>query len=176
MDQVQPTCWGWQFIPLFTRFYTSQVVVWDVFHQEYDHETDTPEQNWKDNHKTNIPVAMEMPHHFNGKYGLKMVDLLLRCWIFGVYVESMSILITRGFPPEQRAETESHLQGFYQQGATRNPQRRIYEKLPKPSEISSMKASATQISSFVLESIATADSAAPYGELLRFDSPERVSE
>ena len=24
------------FIPLFTRFYTSQVVVWDFFHQQYD--------------------------------------------------------------------------------------------------------------------------------------------
>ena len=29
------TSWGWQFIPLSTRFYTSQVVVWDFFHQQY---------------------------------------------------------------------------------------------------------------------------------------------
>ncbi len=29
------TSWGWQFIPLFTRFYTSQVVVSDFFHQQY---------------------------------------------------------------------------------------------------------------------------------------------
>ena len=29
------TSWGWQFIPLFTGSYTSQVVVWDFFHQQY---------------------------------------------------------------------------------------------------------------------------------------------
>ena len=29
------TSWGWQFFPLFTKVYTSQVVVWDFFHQQY---------------------------------------------------------------------------------------------------------------------------------------------
>ena len=29
------TSWGWQLLPLFTGFYTSQVVVWDFFHQQY---------------------------------------------------------------------------------------------------------------------------------------------
>ena len=30
------TSWGWQFLPLYTRFYTSQVVQ-DFFHQQYDY-------------------------------------------------------------------------------------------------------------------------------------------
>ena len=29
------TSWSWKFIPLFTGFYTSHVVVWDFFHQSY---------------------------------------------------------------------------------------------------------------------------------------------
>ena len=30
---LEITSWGWYFIPLFTRLFTSQVVVWDFFHQ-----------------------------------------------------------------------------------------------------------------------------------------------
>ena len=31
------TSWGWSSNPLFTWFYTSQVVVWDFRHQQYHH-------------------------------------------------------------------------------------------------------------------------------------------
>ena len=34
---LQPTSWGWHFLPLFTRFYTS-LVVRDFFHQQYGQE------------------------------------------------------------------------------------------------------------------------------------------
>ena len=59
----------------------------------------------------------------------------------------------------------SHLPGFYQKGATRNPQRRIYEKLPKAPEIPESFGNLLQLRL-----------CCPYGELLRFDSPQRRSE
>ena len=34
MEEIRKTSWGWYFIPLFTGFYTSQVVQ-DFFHQQY---------------------------------------------------------------------------------------------------------------------------------------------
>ena len=44
-SEILLTSWGW-FIRLFTGFYTFQVVVWDVFHQQYYHSKGTPTYAW----------------------------------------------------------------------------------------------------------------------------------
>ena len=44
-SEILLTSWGW-FIRWFTGFYTFQVAVWDVFHQQYYHSKGTPTYAW----------------------------------------------------------------------------------------------------------------------------------